>query len=35
VIHAALTGNGLAGKFVAAARKYEAYTGENEILNQA
>jgi uncharacterized protein len=35
VIHAALTGNGLAGKFVAAARKYEAYMGENEILNQA
>jgi uncharacterized protein len=35
VIHAALTGNGLAGKFVAAARKYEAYTGENEILKQA
>lgn len=35
VIHAALTGNGLAGKFVAAARKYEAYTGDNEILNQA
>jgi uncharacterized protein len=35
VIHAALTGNGLAGKFVAAARKYEAYMGENEILKQA
>ncbi|MFW6076970.1 MAG: RNA-binding protein [Hyphomicrobiales bacterium] len=35
VIHAALTGNGLTGKFVAATRKYEAYMGANEILKQA
>jgi hypothetical protein len=35
VIHAALAGNGLTQKFVAAARKFEAYTGKNEILKQA
>ena len=35
VIHAALAGNGLTGKFVAATRKFEAYIGENEILKQA
>ena len=35
VIHAALAGNGLTRKFVAATRKFEAYTGKNEILNQA
>jgi uncharacterized protein len=35
VIHAALTGNGLTGKFVAAARKFETYIGTNEILKQA
>jgi hypothetical protein len=35
VIHAALAGNGLTRKFVAATRKFEAYIGENEILKQA
>jgi hypothetical protein len=35
VIHAALAGDGLTQKFVTAARKFEAYTGENEILKQA
>jgi uncharacterized protein len=35
VIHAALTGNGLTRKFVAATRKFETYSGTNEILNQA
>lgn len=35
VIHAALAGGGLTGKFVAATRKYEAYIGIDEILNQA
>jgi hypothetical protein len=35
VIHAALADGGLTGKFVAATRKYEAYIGISEILNQA
>lgn len=35
VIHAALATSGLTGKFVAATRKFEAYVGTNEILNQA
>jgi predicted RNA-binding protein YlxR (DUF448 family) len=35
VIHAALAGDALSLKFVAATRKFEAYTGVNEILNQA
>ena len=35
VIHAALADNGLTQKFVAAARKFEAYTGKSEILKQA
>ena len=35
VIHAALADGGLTGKFVAATRKYEAYIGIDEILNQA
>jgi ribosomal protein L7Ae-like RNA K-turn-binding protein len=34
VIHAALSGNGLTLKFVAAARRFETYCGTNEILNQ-
>ena len=35
VIHAALASSGLTDKFVAATRKFEAYIGTNEILNQA
>ncbi|HUE46161.1 MAG TPA: RNA-binding protein [Aestuariivirgaceae bacterium] len=35
VIHAALAAGGLTGKFVAATRKFEAYIGISEILNQA
>jgi predicted RNA-binding protein YlxR (DUF448 family) len=34
VIHAALSGDGLTRKFVAAARKFETYVDTNEILNQ-
>ncbi len=35
VIHAALASGALTGKFLAATRKFEAYIGTNEILNQA
>jgi hypothetical protein len=34
VIHAGLTDDPLSRKFVAAARKFETYSGTNEILNQ-
>lgn len=34
VIHAGLTNDPLSRKFVAAARKFETYSGTNEILNQ-
>jgi uncharacterized protein len=34
VIHAGLTNEPLSRKFVAAARKFETYSGTNEILNQ-